>query len=105
MSLLGHEVFTCNGRLDRARALLDEINEMGGARTSAYRDPPTLVALGKAALLLKADPKLVLENFFDQARKIDPDFREAYLASGELALEKHDYELAEIGRASCRERV
>jgi tetratricopeptide (TPR) repeat protein len=94
LSLLGREVFTCNGRLDRARALLDEINEMGGARTSAYRDPPTLVALGKAALLLKADPKLVLENFFDQARKIDPDFREAYLASGELALEKHDYELA-----------
>src|SRR5256884_1366190 len=59
-----------------------------------YRDPPNLVALGKAALLLGAEPKLVLENFFDQAKTADPNLREAYLASGELALEKEDYGLA-----------
>src|SRR5260370_29397706 len=58
------------------------------------RDPANLVALGKALLLLKADPKPVLENFFDQAKHLGANYRGAYLAGGELALDKHDYALA-----------
>src|SRR5438046_8957605 len=56
--------------------------------------PPNLVALGQAALRLGAEPKLVLENFFDQAKRADPNLREAYLASGDLALDKEDFGLA-----------
>ena len=92
--LLGCDVCTANGDTDRARALLEEINERGGSARSMYRDPPNLVALGKAALLLGAEPRLVLENFFDQAKKADPNLREAYLAIGDLALDKEDYLLA-----------
>ncbi|MEW6159881.1 MAG: tetratricopeptide repeat protein, partial [Verrucomicrobiota bacterium] len=51
-------------------------------------------ALGKAALLLGAEPKLVLDNLFERAKKIDPEYRGSYLAIGDLALEKHDYALA-----------
>ena len=43
---------------------------------------------------MNLDPKIVLENFFDQARKADANYREAWLASGELALQKGDYALA-----------
>ncbi len=92
--LLGHEVFRQNGQTNRAREMLEEINQLAGNRSWAYRDPPNLLALGRSALLLGADPKLVLEKIFDPAKKADPTNRDVYLATGELALSKHDYQLA-----------
>jgi tetratricopeptide (TPR) repeat protein len=92
--LLGYEVLLGNGKPEQAKLLLDEINSLGGRRVWAYRDPPNLVALGRAALLLGADPRLVLDNFFDRAKKADPNCRDAYLASGNVALQKHDFDLA-----------
>src|SRR6266496_4750037 len=94
LRLVGWEVFNANGETDRALGMLEEINDRGASGRSIYREPSNLIALGKAALLMGAEPKLVLENFFDQAKKADPDRREAYLASGELALDKEDYGLA-----------
>jgi len=41
------------------------------------------------------DPGEVLESFYDRAIKEYPDHRDAYLASGNLALAKHDYALAQ----------
>jgi tetratricopeptide (TPR) repeat protein len=94
LRLVGWEVYNANGDTDRARGMLEEINERGGTGRSMYREPANLIALGKAALLMGAEPKLVLENFFDQAKKADPNRRDPYLASGELALDKEDYGLA-----------
>jgi tetratricopeptide (TPR) repeat protein len=37
---------------------------------------------------------VVLQNCFQQAEKMDPPPREAFLASGQLALDKHDFSLA-----------
>jgi tetratricopeptide (TPR) repeat protein len=94
MRLLAREVFRRNGQPDRAQEMLDEIDSLAGARKGAYQDAPNLVALGQAALLLGADPRRVLEQFFDRAKKVDPACREVYLASGQVALEKEDCELA-----------
>jgi tetratricopeptide (TPR) repeat protein len=94
LRLLAYSVLRANGDLDGARAQLAQINELGGSRIWNYRDPANLVALGQAALLLGADPKLVLERFLDNARKADPLCRDAWTASGELALQKQDYALA-----------
>lgn len=81
-------------------------NDQGGANRrlaeiSALlesRPPPQdgeeLAALGQALLLLGVEPKLVLENCFQQAEKLDPPPREAFLAAGQLALDKHDFALA-----------
>ena len=74
--------------------LLQEINVLAGGRAWAYRGPTDLVALGRTALLLGAEPRKVLEQFFDKAKKADPECREAYLASGDLALDKNDSDLA-----------
>ncbi|MBI2949660.1 MAG: tetratricopeptide repeat protein [Verrucomicrobia bacterium] len=92
--LLAREVFLQNGRTEDARDMLQEINELAGARRLNYPDAASFVALGKAALLLGADARLVLENFFNQAKKADPEYRDTYLAIGQLALEKYDYDLA-----------
>jgi tetratricopeptide (TPR) repeat protein len=94
LRLLAHEVFRQNGQAEPAASTLDEINRLGGYRMWAYQDTANLVAMGKAALLLGADPRRVLEQFFDVAKKRDPTNREPYLASGQLALDKNDYELA-----------
>ncbi|MBI3192802.1 MAG: hypothetical protein HYZ36_09065, partial [Pedosphaera parvula] len=94
LRLLAHEVFTQNGEPDRAQTQLREINYLAGYRNWAYRDPENLVAMGRTALLLGAEPRKVLETFFDLAKKADPNHREPYLASAELALDKGDYALA-----------
>jgi tetratricopeptide (TPR) repeat protein len=92
--LLAREVFLQNGRTDDARDTLQEINELAGARRLNSPDAASFVALGKAALLLGADARLVLENFFNPAKKAEPEFRDTYLAIGQLALDKYDYDLA-----------
>ncbi len=94
LRLLGREVFLQNGRRDRAQAMLSEINSLGSYRMWAYQDAANLVALGRAVLLLGADPRRVLEQFFDRAKKNNPSEREVYLASGAVALDKNDFALA-----------
>lgn len=95
LRLLAHEVFRANGEKDRAESMLQEIDSLASRRGRwAYRDPASLVALGQTALLLGADPRRVLENFFDRAKAADPSLREAYLALGRLAIDKGDYALA-----------
>ena len=94
LRLVAREVFLRTGQPERARQMLSEINTLGGTRMWAYGDAPNLVALGRAALLLGLDPRKALEQFFDRAKKRDPSYREAYLASGQIALDKNDFQLA-----------
>ncbi|MBI3875233.1 MAG: tetratricopeptide repeat protein [Verrucomicrobia bacterium] len=93
LRLVGRDVMFFHGDADRAKELLAEINQQASSRW-AFRDTANLTALGRAALLLGADPKLVLEKLLDPAKKADPNHRDPFLASGELALGKHDYALA-----------
>jgi tetratricopeptide (TPR) repeat protein len=95
--LAAHEVFRRNGAADRARTMLDEINTLASTREWQYRDARNRVALGRAAVLLGADPRRVLEVFYEPVKKLDADSRDVHLAMGELALAKHDFALA--GRA------
>jgi tetratricopeptide (TPR) repeat protein len=88
------QVFLCNGLTDAAAQMTDRIVERINGQPRAYRDAESLVVFGQAALLKGADPKLVLDTLFDPARKADPSSRQAWLASGELALGKHDFALA-----------
>lgn len=94
LRLLGHEVYRRNGKGEEAVALLEEINRLGGYRMWAYQDAANLVTMGRAALLLGLDPRSVLERFYDLAKRRGPDHRDPYLASGQLALDKNDFDLA-----------
>jgi len=99
--LRAHELFTRLGREDEARKMLAGINRAASAITTRERTPRDYFELGQAALVLGADPRVVLEKYYDQAKaakaKNIPDgMVDAYLAAGELALEKDDY-----GRAAA----
>jgi tetratricopeptide (TPR) repeat protein len=112
LRLEAYYVFSANGRTDRAHAALDEIGAMleqlsSGARGSRLRsmlDPPNMLALGNALLLMNAEPKLILNNFFDQVKSVDPGNPDAWLAAGELALEKHDFQLAATNFGAALQR-
>ncbi|MFM1767960.1 MAG: hypothetical protein RJA22_489 [Verrucomicrobiota bacterium] len=94
LRLLGHEVCRRNGQAEEATNLVRRIDDLAGARMWAYQDAPNLTAIGRTALLLGVDAKRVLEFFYDRARQRDPEARDPRLASGELALEKGDFQLA-----------
>ncbi|MCW5558825.1 MAG: tetratricopeptide repeat protein, partial [Verrucomicrobiae bacterium] len=88
------EAFQANGDAAKAAEMLEEIQQLVGSRIYYYRDPASLVAFGRSALALGIDPKQVLEKIYTPATQSDPKLRDAYLARGELALSKSDFELA-----------
>lgn len=89
------QVLLCNGQVGPANDLTEAILRLASYHPTDYRQAANLVVVGQAALAAHAaDPKRVLDTIFDAARKLDPDSRDVYLASGDLALEKHDFALA-----------
>jgi len=88
------DVFLANGHTTDANQIVDDIVKRVAGEPSSYRDGAALVIFGQAALLKNADPKRVLDQLFDVAKKRNPKLRETYLAAGNLALDKHDYALA-----------
>ncbi|HWW02378.1 MAG TPA: tetratricopeptide repeat protein [Candidatus Acidoferrum sp.] len=88
------EVFLGNGQTEAAKELPDRIIGMVSRNPRDFNDAASLVVFGRAVLQTGADPKRVLDNVFDAARKADPKLRDVYLASGGLALDKHDFALA-----------
>ena len=94
LRLAGREVFLRNDQKAKADGLLQEISFLLRNRSWGYRSAADLVALGKAALLLGVDPREVLDQLFDRAKKADAACREVYLATGGVALDKSDFALA-----------
>ena len=94
LSQLGHSVFLANGQNDKAEKILHRIHRYAQSTNISYWDADDIVALGEVLLLLGGEPRTVLESFFNHTLEKDPDCRAAYLAAGNLALNKYDYELA-----------
>lgn len=91
---IGHEVCLYNGLEERAAALHDEFGELVSKSSWRYRSAENYVTLGRFFLYHGADAKQVLESFYDKAKQLLTTSAEGFLASGELALQKHDYGLA-----------
>jgi tetratricopeptide (TPR) repeat protein len=83
-----------SGDAKQAEQQFNEVERLATVRLWAYPKPADRITLGRIALLFGNDPKKVLEQFYDPIRKGQPDFRDSYLATGELALEKNDFALA-----------
>ena len=91
---LGYTAYLHGGHANRAGEVLRRVVRVGTNRDIRYLSPPDFVALGKALLRLDYDARLILDEFFTRAIRNDPNCLDAYLAAGELALAKQDYELA-----------
>lgn len=91
---LAHTVYIHNNQPDRADEAINRLVRVGTSRDLRYMSPLDLVALGNSLLLLGEEPRLVLDELFTRAIKNDPNCLDAYLAAGDLALAKQDYDLA-----------
>jgi tetratricopeptide (TPR) repeat protein len=94
LRLVGRDVHRFNDQLEDAERMMAEIQSAVEAQRWRYADPASRIALGKFFLMLGADPRQVLESCYDRAKRSRPDYLDAHLATGELALQKHDYALA-----------
>jgi len=99
--LRAHEFLAAVGQEDEAARILSDINEAASAVPKRERTSMDLVLLGEAAIVLGADPSKVLEQYFAPAKATEfkgkdapPGVVAAYVSSGELALEKDDYQRA-----------
>src|SRR5690606_36576269 len=61
---------------------------------AAARAPEFQTAVGEASLIAGLEPRLALENFLRPSQAATPPVRDAFLATGRLALEKRDFALA-----------
>jgi len=91
---IAREAAQANGQSIVVAKMIAEIRQFVTSRPYSYRDAADLVVFGREALLLGADPKDVVDKILDTAEKNDPKLRDIYLAKGELALDKHDFDLA-----------
>ncbi|MFY9256029.1 MAG: tetratricopeptide repeat protein [Fuerstiella sp.] len=94
LRMLAHQLSVLKGDRGNAEKLLDEINKLATDAPWRYTDADDLVALGQAAIELGADPKDVLEGFFDRARRNYKSRPDGHIAAGQLALDKGDFALA-----------
>jgi len=74
--------------------MLEEIQALATASPWRYTDAANRIILGKVFLLRGADAREVLQHFYDRSRDLRPDHPDAYIATGELALAKHDDAMA-----------
>ena len=94
LRLLARETHFYQNDVAGADRQLGEIKYIIERRGRFDQGGDNLVALGRALILLGVEPRLALENCFQRAYNADPPVREAYLAAGQLALDKHDFPLA-----------
>lgn len=105
LRLKAYEIYQLNNEHAAAIEFLNSIPELASRSAWRYTDASSLIALGQASLLKKADPALVLESFYDRAISEYPDHKDAYLASGKLALDKHDFILAQETFEAATKRI
>src|SRR5687768_9565863 len=94
LRLIAFDVYRANGQPEEAQASLTSLRDAASREPWRFGDVTSAVALGQSLLLGGADARQVLEYFFDAAKKEEPDAVAPHVASGELALDKHDYALA-----------
>lgn len=91
---IGQEVFRYCGAPERAESMLQSISEMAENSPWRYSDRPNRIVVGKFLLQQGADPRRVLETFFDRIKSRYPDYVDAYLAIADVALDKRDFQVA-----------
>lgn len=91
---LGREVCRYNKQVERAATLEKEIPDLLRQQSWRYTDVASQMALGEFLLQEGIDPKKVLDGLYKEVKRRSPNSTAAYLACGELALDKQDYALA-----------
>ena len=94
LRLLAIEVAKFNNRPEEVAEHREMLNSYFSMWARRVGSADALIELGDVALELGVEPRIVLENFYKRAKEMDDPPVSAFLASGNLALQKNDYKLA-----------
>ncbi|MCE9603423.1 MAG: tetratricopeptide repeat protein [Planctomycetia bacterium] len=94
LRVVGFEVMRQAGDPKKAEDSLVELMRVAVNSPWRFSSAEDRVWIGRAAALLGADARQVLESYYEPAQKLDAELRVAYLAIGELALAKRDLAVA-----------
>ncbi|MFO0869349.1 MAG: tetratricopeptide repeat protein [Pirellulales bacterium] len=94
LRFLGLELCPLAGQRERIKQLEADMLERLRKSPWRYSDGINQVVVGKWMLRQRVDPKQVLKSVFQEAQQRNPKLIDVRLAIGELALTKHDYQLA-----------
>jgi hypothetical protein len=94
LRLLAIEAARFNNKPEEAQGHIDTLSSYFSMWARRVRSPDALVELGEVAIQLGVEPRIVLENFYNQAQSSEETTADAFLAPGRLALTKGDYRLA-----------
>lgn len=101
--MLRHDLARMLGRTEVAQAALKDLNAAAKAKPAKDRTALETVMLGRAALVLGADAQKVTAQYFKVAQDKDAKLEAAYLAEGNLALDKDDDKrAADVFRAGLK---
>jgi tetratricopeptide (TPR) repeat protein len=90
----GRDACRYNNQPERVKEFEGEIARLVEQAPYRYSDALNRILIARYLLSQGADPKKVLSGLINVVKKQNANFAPAYLASGELALEKGDYALA-----------
>lgn len=94
LRMIGHEVLNFVGKSELAGEQYAEIVSLVQRAPWRYSSSTDRVVIGRFLLANGEDAREVLELAYDRARKSNPKLADVYIATAELALEKHDYQEA-----------
>ena len=89
---VGVDLFRLNGREKDAEHLVSRLKFF--INNGYFSDPNELVTRGRTALMGGADASVILKEFYDEAIRRDPTYKDAYMAAVDLAFSKDDMNTA-----------
>ncbi len=90
----GRDVCRFNNQPERVAQFDEEIAKLVQQSPVRYSDAASRLIVGRFLLGQGVDPKKVLDGAYNIVKKQQPTYAPAFVASGELALEKNDFALA-----------
>ena len=91
---VGHDVYNYSGKSELAGQQYAEIVALVQRTPWRFSSSSDRVVLGRFLLANGDDAREVLELAYDRARRSNPKLADIYIATAELALQKHDYKEA-----------
>lgn len=103
LRLIGHEIYNFANQPKKAERQFQEIFALWQQNTWRYSSAKDRVVMGRFLAAQGEDARDILEYFYDRAKKSNARYVDTYIASAELALEKHDYQEAATSLAEAVE--
>lgn len=94
LRLQGYEIYRMLDQADQAEKQLETIYRLVSQSPWRYSSSRDQITLGRFFALQGEDAREILDIIYDRVRKRNSKYTDVYIATAELALEKHDYGMA-----------